>query len=320
MKAVLVRAFGPPERLEVCQVPEPAPKPSQVLVAVEAAAVNYSDVLQRQGRYLGGPKPPFVAGSEAAGTVLQAPPNSSLSKGQRVMLLAPSGAHAERITVDAQRCVPVPAGLASVDAAAFQVPFLTAYHCLHTVARCQPEEVVVIHAAGGGLGEAVVQVARALALRVVAVASNEAKRAHARKLGAQIACDYGNVRAAVADMTAGRGANIVLDGVGGQAFNAALRVLAPFGRAVLVGASSGQVQRVDATRLVFRSQGVLGFHLAQMLERPDALRDAMNTLLTWLDERRIRARASHRLPLDEAARAHRLLEDRDRIGRVVLTP
>ncbi len=318
MRAVRVRAFGAPDQLEVCAVPDALPGAGEILVQVRACALNYSDVLQRAGAYLGGPQPPFIAGSEAAGTVLDAPPGAGPAVGRRVMLLVSGGAQAELVTVGPGQCMPMPEGLSFPDAASFLVPFLTAYHCLTTVGRCQAGEVVIVHAAAGGLGSALVQVARALGLRVLAAASTEAKRDHAKELGAEEVSDYAGVASAAGRMTDRRGVDLVVDGVGGDAFRNSMRALSPFGRAVIVGCSSGDPQRFDATRLVFRSHTVSGFHLADMLKRPDELRRSLAGLLAWLDEGKVATRAEHVLPLADIAAAHRLLESRERIGRVVV--
>src|SRR5215213_10063427 len=187
MKAVRVKGFGGVDQLEFAELPDPQPQPGQVRVRVEACGLNYADVMQREGLYPGGPKPPYIPGLEAAGVVEA---GDALPAGTRVMTLAGSGCHAELVCVSAAACVRCPQSMSFVEAAAFPVQYLTAYHALTTLGRAEAGETVLIHAAAGGVGTAAVQIAKLLGLHVTGTASSEEKRQRILELGADEAFSY----------------------------------------------------------------------------------------------------------------------------------
>jgi len=234
VKAAVVEGYGGIDRLHVVEVPDPVPREGEVVVEVRAAGLNYSDVLQRKGTYYGGPFPPFTPGVEAAGVVMKPAPGADV--GEAVMVVSERGLHAERAVVPAKQCIPLPPTLDFVCGAGFPVAYLTAYHAIAQVARARAGETLVVHAGGGGLGTAAVQIGKALGLTVVALASMEEKRKRLRDLGADVAVDYPELESAVADRTSGAGAGIVLATVGGRVFQRSLVCLAPFGRVILAGA------------------------------------------------------------------------------------
>jgi NADPH2:quinone reductase len=322
MRTVEVRAFGGPECVDWVDAPTPVPGPGEVLLRLEACGLNHADLLMREGDYLGGPRPPFRPGMEAAGLVeaIGGEGDDRLQVGMRVAAVAGSGLQATHAVVPAAACVPIPDELSWAQAAALPVAGLTAYHALVTVARAEPGEVVLIHGAAGGVGTAAVGIARCLGLRVVATASTAEKRARVRELGAEVAVGYGGFEKAVRELTGGRGPDVVVEMIGGDVLRRSLRLLPPLGRLVVVGMVSRQAPAVDTVQLLFRSQSVLGFHLRSLLERRDLIAASMRRLLSWIAAGELGVEVGRVLPLDEIRRAHELLAGRRVQGKIVLAP
>lgn len=311
--------FGDVDRIVVVDLPGPTAAEGSVLVRVKAWGLNYADVLQRLGLYVGGPVPPFVSGMEAAGIVeANGAGPQPISAGTRVAVLAAGGLHAERVVVQAAACIPLPDTMSFAQGAAFPVHYLTAYHALTTVAHARAGETVLIHAAGGGVGTAAVQIARILGLRVVATASSEEKRTKIRALGATCAVAYENFEQATRDLTGGRGPDVVLESLGGDVFRRSLALLAPLGRLVVLGAVSGIVPPIDGVGLVFRSQGVLGFHLSTLLHDANAAKSSVESLLNWFGRGELDIQVGHEVAFTDIRLGHRLVASRDRYGAVVL--
>ncbi|HYP54033.1 MAG TPA: zinc-binding dehydrogenase, partial [Pyrinomonadaceae bacterium] len=237
-----------------------------------------------------------------------------------VACIARGGAQAEYVVVEANACMPLPNALSFAEGAAFPVQYLTAYHALVTVARAAEGETVLIHAAGGGLGTAAVQVARLLGLRVLATASTPEKRARVLELGAHVAVGYEDFERAAREFTGGRGPDIILETPGGDVMRRDLLILPPLGRLVLVGLASKQAPPLDALKLLFRSQAVLGFHLNAIVERPELMRASLARLFGWLAEGALKIQVGHTFPLEEVRAAHELLAGRGSYGKIVLLP
>jgi NADPH2:quinone reductase len=326
VRTVEVLGFGGPERLAWTEAPTPRPAAGEVLLRLEACGLNHADLLMRQGVYLGGPRPPFRPGMEAAGMVEELGPGAPAGTpppGTRVAAVAASGLQATHAVVPAASCVAIPDDLPWEQAAALPVNHLTAYHALVTVARAEPGEVVLIHGATGGLGSAAVQIARRLGLRVVATASTPEKQGRARALGAERACGYEDFERAVRELTGGRGPNIVLETIGGDVMRRSLRLLPPLGRLVVLGMVSQSAPAVDSVQLLFRSQQLLGFHLRALLDRGDLaalIAPSFQKILGWIAAGEITVEVGRVLPLAEIRRAHELLADRGITGKIVLVP
>ncbi len=322
MRAVRFHEYGGPEVLRLEDVPVPEPGPGEVLVQVTAAGVNYADTRRRLGMYVEPTPLPWVVGSEIAGTVARLGPEvTGVQVGQRVMALMAGGGYAEYAVVAARALLPLPEQLSFVQAAALPLQGLTAYYLLKLSGQLKPGERVLVHAAAGGVGSLAIQMAKVLgAGKVIATASTPAKLEFACSLGADVQIDYTkeDLVASVRQVTDGRGADIILDGVGGQVFEQSLRCLAPFGRLVVYGLASGQAVEFNPVRLMRRNQSVVGFYLGQMMARPEQLRPAMEEIVGWLAAEKIRLMIGHIFPLEEAARVHRLLEGRETTGKVVL--
>jgi NADPH:quinone reductase len=312
VRQIRVRAFGGIDQLELADVAVPVPAAGEVIVDAHAWGVNYADLVQREGLYVGGPTPPFVPGAEAAGIVVahgsgvHAP-----ALGARVVVVG-RGLQAERVTVPANHCIPWPAELDVTAGAAFAVSYLTAYHALVTVARAREGELVLIHAAAGGFGTAAVQIAKRLGLRVVATASSDAKRARVSALGADVVVGYEDFESAA------RGAAIVLESIGGDVFRKSLAILAPLGRLVTIGATGGEARPIDALKLIYRSHAVLGLHLDAILARPDLLAPSLAWLLPRLVTGELVVQVGRTMPLADVRQAHELLASRGSYGKLVL--
>ena len=314
MKAVRVKGFGGVDQLEVVELADPEPQPGQVRIRVEACGLNYADVMQREGLYPGGPKPPFIPGLEAAGTI---DTGGSLPVGSRVVAIAGNGCHADRVCVYAASCMPIPASMSFEEAAAFPVQYLTAYHALTTVGRAEAGDTVLVHAAAGGVGTAAIQIGKLLGLRVIGTASSEEKRKRVLELGADEALSYEEFDQRLSGKNAPA---VILEAVGGDVFRRSLAILPSLGRLVVYGAASKEVQPIDTLKILFRSQGVLGLHLNAIFERPALLSRSLGAMFEWIGQGKLKMQVGHVLPLAEIAAAHELISSRKSYGKIVLRP
>ena len=314
MRAAQVKSFGGVDQLELVELPDPQPQSGQVRIRVEACGLNYADVMQREGLYPGGPKPPFIPGLEAAGVVEE---GDSLPAGIRVMAMGSNGCLAERVCVSAAACIPLPDSMSFVEAAAFPVQYLTAYHALTTCGRATAGESVLIHAAAGGVGTAAVQIAKLLGLHVVATASSEEKRRRVLDLGADQVFSYEEFDQKLAGKNAPA---LILEAVGGDVFRKSVAILPSLGRLVVFGAASKEVQPIDTLKLLFRSHAVIGLHLNAIFERPHLLQESLKQLLGWIEQGKLKIQVGHTLPLAQIREAHELISSRRSYGKIVLVP
>jgi NADPH2:quinone reductase len=301
MRAVVLRETGDADRLRVEEVPEPEGD----TIAVRAAGVNFLDVLVRQGRYPQPPPLPATPGIEVSGDV----------DGRRVLALLrqTGGGYAERASIDPDWVFPLPERASYEEGAAFLMTFLTAWIPLHHVGVL-PGATVLVHAGAGGVGSAAIQVARHLGARVVATASTEEKRELVLRLGAQEAYGYDEFTDAVR-------ADVVLDPVGGDVFAASLGVVNPLGTLVAVGYAAGEWQPLNTQLLVGRNVAVFGFYLGRLMRlAPGRVHEAANEVLQAWREGALKPLVGATFPLERAADAHRLIEDRRHVGKVVLVP
>ena len=311
MRAVRVKGFGDVDQLELVELPDPEPQPGQVRIRVEASGLNYADVKQRAGIYPGGPNPPFLSGLEGAGVVEA---GDGLPVGARVVTVSAGGCHAERLCVSAAGCMSIPESMSFVEAAAFPVQYLTAYHALTTVGRAVAGETVLIHAAAGGVGTAAVQIAKLLGLRVVGTASSAEKRARVVELGADEAFSYEEFEQKLNGKNAPA---LILEAVGGDVFRRSLAILASLGRLVVFGAASKDVQPIDTLKLLFRSQGVFGLHLNAIFERPNLMGASVKQMFEWIGQGKLKMQVGHVLPLEQIREAHELISSRKSYGKIV---
>jgi len=323
VRAVLVRRTGGPEVLEVAEVAEPEPGPSQVRVDVAAAGVNFIDVYHRTGKY---PLPlPFVAGSEGAGTVSAVGEGvDDVAVGDRVAWAMVHGSgYAEQVLVAADRVVPVPDGVDDETAAAVMLQGLTAQYLTSSTYDVGAGDVVLVHAAAGGVGLLLTQVATARGARVIATTSTAEKADLARAAGASDVVLYTetDLRAEVRRLTAGEGVHVVYDGVGRATFEAGLDCLRPRGTMVLFGASSGAPAPLDPAVLgakgsLFLTRPSLAHHVATTQD----LRQRAAQVLGWVADGLLQVRVGARYLLADSAAAHSDLEARRTTGKSIVLP
>lgn len=335
MKAIQMTEQGGPDVLRLVDLPDPVPGPGQVLIRVEAAAVNFSDVMRRRGDVYPVPTPsPFVPGAEVAGTVAAVGEGvDNFEIGTPVFGTVGtdgSGGYAELALAYSGSLIPVPAGLELDAAAGIVVSGLAAAVILGEVARLAPGEAVFVPAAAGGVGSYAVQIAKLMgAGTIIAGASTPAKREIAQKLGADHAVDYTTPgwTDQVLELTGGRGVDVALEMTGPAHLNETLTILAPFARLVVYGSVSGTVEGLDAAALQpllydpAPSQILTGFNLGVWFEHrlPDAA-GALERLVGWISTKQVTPPAVQALPLSAAAEAHRRLEKGATTGKLVLKP
>jgi NADPH2:quinone reductase len=322
MRAAVCRGYGPPESIEVGPVDPPsATGPGQVRVRVSAAAVNYPDVLLMAGTYQVTLDVPFIPGSEFAGVVAETGEGvEALAVGDRVLGSAMCGAFAEEIVVPAQSLSPVPPGVTDAHAAAFGVAHRTAYHALRSLAAVQPGERLVVLGAGGGVGLAAVQLGALMGASVTAVASSEEKLAAAASFGAETLINHkrAGLRQALRDAF-GDGVDVVVDPVGGDLAEQALRALRWRGRFLTLGYASGTVPRIPLNLVLLKGCRILGFQLRSFAsQEPDEARRNEAELRSLFAAGRAFPHIGATFTLDEAAAALRRVADGKAIGKVVL--
>jgi NADPH2:quinone reductase len=317
MRACRLHAFGGPEVLAVEACAVPTPGDGEVRIAVHAAGLNFADTERRRGLYLAEQPLPDILGFEGAGVVEALGSGVEPSwLGRRVAFLAPR-AHAEACVVPVAKLIALPDALDFVMGAAFPVQALTAWHLAHTVATVRSGEVVLVHSAAGGVGQFLVQLLAEVGAHVIGSVSREAKAGKALALGARrvLVRDAGFVEALLAE-TGGRGVDVVLEAIGRDVAAEVPRCLAPFGRWVQYGTSSGEPQPLATSTLYEKALSVHAYWL-RAPHAPDAWAAGVEGVLARLVDGRLRLEVSV-APLDEAARAHRRLEAGLTTGKWVL--
>jgi NADPH2:quinone reductase len=321
VRAAICPEYGPPEVVRVEDVPAPPLGPGQVRVRVGAAAVNFPDVLLCANRYQLSVPPPFVPGSEFAGTVTGVADDvAGVAVGDRVSGTSLVGAFAEEAVVDAEMLRPVPPGVDLRSAAAFGVAHRTAYHVLRSVAEVREGEELVVLGAGGGVGLATVQLGVLAGARVTAVASSGPKLEAAAAAGAEALVDHtaGDLRAALRSALP-NGTDVVVDPVGGDLAEKALRSLHWGGRFVTVGYASGEIPRIPLNLVLLKGIRIVGFEfLGFATHAPDEARRNEDELAALLALGRIRPHIGAKYPLADTAAALRLVADGGAVGKVVI--
>ena len=319
MNVIVVEALGSETPLALQEQPMPKPGRGAALLRIHAAGVNYADLMQRRGLYPGGPKPPYVPGFEAAGVIEAVGEGVSPARvGERVMAITAS-AYAEYGVVPAEQTIPIPAEWTFEEAAAFPVVTLTAYHALHTVARLRGGETVLIHAAGGGVGTAAVQIASAAGARVFATASSDEKLERVQALGAATSSTTRPRTSWASTAPHGQPRREHRAGVDRR------RRL----RAKPAGPGTpgpprrhrrgrGQPRSAETIRLLFESKSVMGFHLNSVVGRPSLLGPSLQEINSLVAAGALRPIVGHTFPLADANVAHRQMADRATFGKVVL--
>lgn len=322
MKAVVARELGGPEVLRYEDLPDPIPGPGEVLVRVRAVGVNFADHLMRRGAYRGEP-PPLIPGLEFAGEVAELGAGvDTFAVGQRVFGWS-RNTYAELVSVPVDRLLPIPEYLSLEEAAAVPLVYATAWQALAELARVQPGEHVLVHAAGSGVGMAALQLAKALGAWVLATAGEDWKLERARQLGADATLNYrlcADLAVAIMSATEGRGVDVVLEGVGRATFGASLQALAPTGRMVIYGSPSGARVELDTRLAIFKNLTLYGLGVTAEPRFAQTVASFQRGALPLMTARQIRPIVHQVLPLAEAATAHRILIERRHFGKLVLKP
>jgi NADPH2:quinone reductase len=320
-KAVVCRELGPPEKLVLEEFTFAPLAPGQVRVAIRAAGINFPDILMAAGEYQLKPELPFIPGVEAAGEVIEVGGAvQGVAVGDMVMVKLRHGGYADEVLVAPSQLTPLPSTFDYAEGATFLAAHGTAYHALVDRGQIRPGEVLLVHGAGGGVGLAAVELGKLLGATVIAAASSQEKLAVAQARGADHLVLYSRepFRDAVKRITDGRGADVVYDPVGGEVFEQSLRCIA-WGARVLVIGFTGGIGTARSNLLLIKGASVLGVRAGEAARKNPALGAARIKALTeWAEAGKLRPNISHRLPLEDYARAMRLLIERKAIGRVAL--
>lgn len=320
----VARYGGPTEALVLVDVPVPVPGPSQVLVKVLAAGVNFFDVLLCHGTYQQKPELPFTLGGEVCGEVVAVGSDVGWpTVGQRIVAMSalPSGAFAEYSVVDAINAFPAPELLSNESAAAFHVSYLTGWFGLHRRAGLRSGETLLVHAAVGGVGSAAVELGKAAGARVVAVVGGSKKAKIAEQLGADAVIDRTkeDVVKSVLELTDGRGADVIYDPVGGQAYRQSVRCIAFEGRIVVVGFAGGEIQTAALSHALVKNYSILGLHFGLYVSRDEVLvRAADEELRSMVARGQIHPLVSEVAAFDALPMALERLAKGETYGRIVL--
>lgn len=337
MRQAVIPRHGSPDVFEIREAPDPVPADGELRIRVRAAGINFADILSRLGLYPDAPKPPVVVGYEVAGRVDAIGRSvTGFTEGDRVIAMTRFGGYADTVVVPARHAFHFPDELSDAEAAAVPVNYLTAAIALYRMAALTSGETVLIHNAGGGVGIAATQLARLRRATVVGTAS-AFKHAALRTFGVEYPIDYreGNVPDEVRKITRGRGVDVILDPIGGSSFLASYRMLAPLGRLVIFGLSAAapgerynawrafrawwSLPRFNPMSMINRNRGVFGLHIGHLWEEQKQLAPLMDMLLSELRAGRLKPVVARTFPLERAAEAHRFIQSRQNIGKVVLT-
>jgi NADPH2:quinone reductase len=321
VRAVVCRELGPPESLRLETFPSRPLRAGEVRVAIRAAGLNFPDILMTAGEYQLKPELPFTPGVEAAGDVTEVDGAvRDIAVGDKVIVKMRYGAYADEAVVSASQLTPMPSTFDYAEGATFLAGHGTAYHALIDRGQVRPGEVLLVHGAGGGVGLAAVEMGKMLGATVIAAASSEEKLAIAKARGADHLVLYARepFRDAVKRITDGRGVDVVFDPVGGELFENSLRCIA-WGARVLVIGFTGGIGLARTNLLLIKGASVIGVRAGEAVRRDPALGQVrLKALLQWAEEGKLRPNVSHRVPLEDYAKAMWLLIDRKAIGRVAL--
>jgi len=324
MRALVVTRPGGPEVLEVRDMPDPKPKPGEVIVRVEAVGVNFADTMSTRGSYPGTPAPPFITGREFAGAVE--------STGERVMGYTQYGAAAEKIAMKPKLLWPQPPGWTSVQSAAFPVNFLTAYLAYWkagmTSDAMEPiqwpdshQRCVLIHAVAGGVGTAAVQIGKLLAIETYGTSSSEEKLARVQQLGLDHGINYREVdyEQRVLELTNSEGVDAVFEMLGGEHTAKSLRCCRPFGRVIIYGTATGQRHEFDYGAMMAKSLSAHGLWLSVLAQNHELISRSLQAMQPWIEQGKLHPEIGHTLLVEQGSEAHRLMLQRANYGKIVLT-
>lgn len=320
MRAIVCPTYGPPEGLIVQDRPDPSPAPGEVLVRHRAWGLNYVDLLMCAGGYQLKPDLPFIPGLEGAGDVMALGDGvSGLKIGDRVMTSARPGTFAETVAIPAKAATPIPAPFDYAEGAVFRSAYMTAWNALVHGARIQAGEVLLVHGAAGGVGLAAVHVGRLLGAIVIATASTQEKRDSVKREGADHVLEPVDFRAPVKDLTAGRGADVIYDPVGGAVAEESLRAMNYGCRILYIGFTGGPPVQVRSNLLLIKGASAIGFRAGEIGRRKPGLNEqTIARLIALAEAGRLRPHISHRVKWPDVQAAMRPIQERSVIGKVVM--
>ena len=325
MKAIVCEKFGPVEDLKYKDMPDPVAGPGQVLVNVKAAGVNFPEALMVQGLYQAKPNLPFIPGSEFSGTVsLLGQEVENFQVGDQVIGLSPNfGAFAEKIAINAQSLFSAPDGMPHRDGANILLAHGTAHHALKQRGRLQAGESLVVLGAAGGTGIAAVQIGKAMGARVIAACSTKGKLELAQANGADELIDYNkqDLKVAIKELTDGKGADVVYDPVGGEAFLACSRAMARKGRLLVIGFASGNIPSLPVNLPLVKEYAVVGVFWGSFVRNePNVFASNLSELFRWYADKKVQLVIDKEFPLSETVNALKRLMRRQVKGKLVLFP
>lgn len=331
MKAMLCKEYGPPEKLVLSEMPEPAPGPGQIAIAVKACGVNFPDVLIIENKYQFKPPLPFAPGAEVAGTVKQVGEGvTSFKPGDRVIASIGNGGMQEQVLADPSRCIAMPDGMDFETASGLVLTYGTSHYALKDRAGLKPGETLVVLGAAGGVGLAAVELGKAMGARVVAGASSKEKVDLAKAHGADEGFVYPqgplsrdqqkHLSDEIKRLTGGRGADVLYDPVGGDYSEPALRAMNWEGRYLVIGFAAGDIPRIPLNLTLLKSCDIRGVFWGAFTARdPKRNREHLGEIMRWVMEGKLKPHISARFPLARAGEAIRMLADRKAQGKVVVT-
>ncbi|WP_338152452.1 NADPH:quinone oxidoreductase family protein [Indiicoccus explosivorum] len=315
----------PREALELSEVPKPEPGTNEVLVRVEAAALNFFDILQCQGKYQEEPPLPFTPGAEVAGTIEMAGQRVDVNIGQRVIAtpMLPNGGLAEWVVVPQDHVFPIPDAFPAAEAGSLFITYQTAYFALHRTAKLKKAEVLLIHAGSGGVGSAAIQVGKAMGATVIATAGSDEKLAVCKQLGADIAVNYreSDFVAIVKEATNGKGADVIFDPVGGDTFDRSRKCIAFEGRLLVIGFAGGRIAEAPTNHALIKNYSIMGVHFGLFRNLyPEKVMAAHRELMDFYEQGLIRPLVFKEYPFEQVPDALEQLGSRRTYGKLVVIP
>ena len=324
MKAVVCKAWGPPESLVVEDVPTPQPQAGEVLVKINAASVNYPDVLMIQKKYQIQPALPFIPGSEVAGTVSALGEGvTNVKLGDRVIAFCGMGGFAEYVVSKAAGLIPIPAGLSDEVAASFTLVYGTSHHAVLDRGELKAGQTMLVLGAAGGVGLAAVEIGKAIGARVIAAASSDEKLAVCKAHGADVLINYAtqDLRAAIKEATGGLGPDVVYDPVGGIYAEPTFRSIGWRGRYLVIGFANGEIPKLPWNLALLKGASIVGVFWGDFVRRePKANAASLQQMMGWIAEGKLKPLVSARYSLVDTVSAFNALANRQVTGKIVIVP
>ena len=323
MRAVIATRFGGPEVLELTEIQIPTPNSHQVLIRVHAASINFADINARKGKYHLGKNPPFVPGIDCAGIVAAVGANvKNIDVNQKVVAFPATGSYAEFALAEENLVFPIPETLSYDLAASFPIVGGTSYHTLKQVAGLKPNETALIHTAGGGVGSTALKIAKYLKASMVIGATHSSwKETHIKKIGADAVVNLNTADYVdeINSLTDSKGVDVILNPIGGKTIEKDLKCLAPFGRLVLFGNLATANNSTTISSIFTINQSILGFSFGHYRRyKPEDIQATMHRVINLVATGKIEMQIAKRIPLEKVQQAHRLLENQEVIGKLIL--